>query len=418
MSDFLFIASDYKPKPGGIAAYLDSLARGLIALGNTVHVLGLIPPEDSQRLAFLESYAPWVSPFPVVYDKRPEGWFGNGCVSTLEILRCSSPVARRVLEKTSFFQGSVDAISKLEEFVAQNKPRMIVFGHLDIHQYPLVLFLRERGLPYGIIAHDVEVQRFPNKKNDLIRRGMMLKEAAWIAANSRHTKSLLEQWDIPAAKIKIVHPPISADAIDASSKTERCAGQRLQFNIATVCRIVRAKGIDVAIRALRVLIDRGIPCSYVVAGDGSERVILERLTVELGLQDSVHFAGPITEAEKWNLLRETDVFVMSSRVNPQIQHEGFGIAFIEAAAFGVPGVGSRGGGITDAIVDGETGLLVTEESHLELANALCALYQNPEKMHRMGVLARERARRHFSPTTVAAHFRKEVLQVTERDAQP
>jgi glycosyltransferase involved in cell wall biosynthesis len=414
MSDFLFIASDYKPKPGGIAAYLDSLARGLIALGNTVHVLGLVPPEDSQRLTFLESYAPWVSPFPVVYDKRPKGWFGNGCVSTLEILRCSSPVARRVLDKTSFFQGSVEAISKLEEFVAQNKPRMIVFGHLDIHQYPLVLFLRERGLPYGIIAHDVEVQRFPNKKNDLVRRGMMLKEAAWIAANSRHTKSILEQWNIPAAKIKIVHPPISADAIDASSDTVRSAGRKLQLNIATICRIVRAKGIDIVIRALKVLTERGISCRYVIAGDGSERAILETLTDELGLRRNVQFVGQITESEKWNLLRNTDVFVMSSRVNPQIQHEGFGIAFIEAAAFGVPGVGSRGGGIPDAIVDGETGVLVAEESHLELADALSALYSDPQKMHTMGLVARERARRHFSPTTVADHFRNEVLQVSER----
>jgi hypothetical protein len=64
MSRFLFIASDYKPKPGGIAAYLDSLARGLIALGDTVYILGLVSPED-KRIAFLERYEPWVSPFPM-----------------------------------------------------------------------------------------------------------------------------------------------------------------------------------------------------------------------------------------------------------------------------------------------------------------------------------------------------------------
>jgi glycosyltransferase involved in cell wall biosynthesis len=414
MSNLLFIASDYKPKPGGIAAYLDSLARGLIAVGNTVHVLGVIPPEDNQRMAFLENYEPWVSPFPVVYDKRPQNWLGNGCVSVLEILRCSSPTARRVLDGTSFFRSSAEAVAKLREFVTDNKSEFIVFGHLDLHHYPFVLFLKEQGLPYGIIAHDVEVQRFPGKKNDLIRRGMMLKEAAWVAANSRHTKSLLEKWDISAAKIKIIHPPISAEAISASSDTEHCPRRRRQLNITTVCRLVRAKGLDVAIRALRILSDRGIPYQYVIAGDGSERVFLEGFVDKLGLRDNVRFAGQITDAEKWLLLKNSDIFVMPSRVDPQSQHEGFGIAFIEAAAFGVPGVGSSAGGIPDAVIDGETGMLVPQECHEELAEALYFLYCNPEKMREMGSQARERARRQFSPTTVAAHFQKAVMEATER----
>ena len=414
MSKFLFIASDYKPKTGGIAAYLDSLAKGLIQIGNSVNVLGVISPEDKQRQAFLESYEPWVSPFPVLYDKRPNYWLGNSFVSVLEMLRCSSLMARRFLDGTPFFRSSSEATLQLRRFLAEYKPDMIVFGHLDLHQYPFALLLKERGFPFGIIAHDFEVHRFPGKPNDLFRRGMMLKEASWIAANSRHTKSLLEKWNISANKLKVIYPPISIEAMDASFALKSCTRIGPVLNIASVCRLVRAKGIDVAIRALRILSDRKIPYKYVIAGDGNERECLEALVDELGLRDSIHFAGQITDADKWHLLSSSHIFVMPSRVDPQIQHEGFGIALIEAAAFGVPGIGSSEGGIPEAIIDGETGLLVPQESPEQLADALCFLHSHPNELCGMGRRARERARRQFDPMTVAKLFQEAVMKGSEQ----
>ena len=86
------------------------------------------------------------------------------------------------------------------------------------------------------------------------------------------------------------------------------------------------------------------------------------------------------------------------------------IAFIEDVAFGIPGVGSKAGGIPDAIIHGETGLLVPQDSPEELAQTLIFLYENPEKRKSMGKTAKERARSQFSPTAVAAHFQKEVSE--------
>ena len=83
---YTFIASDYKPKPGGIAAYLDSLARGLINVGASVRVLAVIPAEDHARLTYLERYEAWVLPFPVTHDERPRNWVGYGVISVLEML--------------------------------------------------------------------------------------------------------------------------------------------------------------------------------------------------------------------------------------------------------------------------------------------------------------------------------------------
>ena len=198
-----------------------------------------------------------------------------------------------------------------------------------------------------------------------------------------------------------------------SSVKNRNDGDGLQIGLVTISRLVNGKGIDIVLRAMAILRAREIPVRYVIAGGGEARSFLEGLVMELGLRECVRFAGRITEAEKWELLRNSDVYVMPSRVDPFTHHEGFGISFIEAAAFGLPGIGSNGGGIPDAIIDGETGILVAQESPQEVAETLSFFYSNPETMRKMGSAARERARKLFSPITVAAQFHNEVMNFRE-----
>jgi phosphatidylinositol alpha-1,6-mannosyltransferase len=410
--NFLIVASDYKPKPGGRADYIDNLARGLIKCGNRTRVLAIVQPHQKERLAFLKQYEDWVIPFEMVYDKRPQNRVGNKLVSLLEILRCVSPTARRVLEKTPFFRPSADSIARLEKVLASENPSMIVFGHLDMRLYPLALFLLERGMPYGIIAHESEIYPFRNRRNELVRRGAMIRGAQWIAANSRHTKSLVEMWGLPAGKIKIVHPPISEEATSARVDAVRTRGTSDELQLVTICRLVKPKGIDTVLRALKILDTKGIPCRYVIGGEGVERRPLETLADELGLKTRVHFTGHLEDKEKWQLLQDSDVFVMPSRVDPKTQHEGFGIAFVEASAFGLPAVGSTQGGIPDAVLDGETGLLVPQDSPEELAEALAFLYNNPEKRMQMGRVGRERARTQFTPAAIAAQFQAEISKTS------
>ena len=407
MSRYLIIAADYKPNPGGIATYLDTLARGFIELGHTTKILAIVHPDDRKRMAFLENYEKWVVPFPMVYDERPKHWAADRLVSGLEIVRCASRPARRLLDRSSFFSASSSAVSLLRDTLTREEPSMVVFGHLYITFYPLVFALMDQNVPFGIIAHDSEIYRNRGRINNVVRKGMMLKKAAWIAANSRHTKSLLEAWGLASDKIMILHPPISAQAIIESNGAS-AVSDKGAYTLLTVCRLVRAKGIDIVLRALKRLSEQGIDFRYVVAGEGSERAALESLARELGIADRTQFVGYVEDEVKWSLLRSADVFVMSSRVNPREQHEGFGIAFVEAGAFGVPVVGSFAGGIPEAILDGKTGILVQPESPEKLADALELLYRNPKMRLEMGAAGKRRAQSQFSPKTVAARFQEEI----------
>ncbi|MGH9499081.1 MAG: oligosaccharide flippase family protein [Terriglobales bacterium] len=406
-TDILFIASDYKPNPGGIAAYLDGLIRGLRSFGIKAKVLALVESKETERLAFLRKYEDWVIPLEIAYDERPHNWLGNKATSLLEILRCKNSSIRKLLDKTRWFEQSSDSLYDIKDILEREKPAIIVIGHLDLKLYLVALHLRENRLPYGIIAHDAEIYFSKYRINDRVRRGMIVKGAKWIAANSRHTKSLVEAWGLAPEKIMIAHPPLSRQAINASHGPPRAASGDV-FTLVTVARIVRNKGIDVVLRALKILDRHHVPYRYVVAGDGPERAFLENLAVELGVQTNVHFAGWVSEEDKWRLLQSADVFVMPSHVNPSQQHEGFGIVFLEAAACGIPAIGSNAGGIPDAVVDGETGILVEPESPERLADALMFLHQNPEERKKMGEAGRERARSQFSPQAIAAHFQLEV----------
>lgn len=403
---FLFLSSDYKPMPGGVAEYLDTLARGLINLGHKVKVLAVAEKDEREKLEFLCNYEKWVIPFPITYDQRPGHRRGNYVVSMLEILRCLWPSSRRLLDKTSFFQASVTAVAQLAQILRREAPDVIVLGYLDPRLYPLFLHLQENNQAYGIIAHDFEVRKVL-KINDIVIRGGIIKGARWIVANSHHTARVLKSWRIAPSRIAIIHPPVSAKLLE-SANNNSVRDPKRPLEVVTVARLVSCKAIDIVLRALRILDSREIAYRYTIAGTGPERDYLEKIVVELGIGSKVEFVGYISDGEKRSLLRRSDVFVMVSRVRENEQHEGFGIGFMEAAACGIPSVGSRAGGIPEAVVEGETGVLVCPESEEELADALAFFASNPQIRQRMGMAAAERAARFFSPTVIATQFQNEV----------
>ena len=136
---------------------------------------------------------------------------------------------------------------------------------------------------------------------------------------------------------------------------------------------------------------------YLIAGDGPYRPDLERLTVALGLQDCVTFAGFVPDAELPALYAAADLFVQPSREamgNTAI--EGFGITLVEAGASGLPVIGGRTGGTGEAIADDDTGVLVDPYDPDALAAAMMRLLQDDAYARRLGAQARVRAEREFA----------------------
>ena len=194
-------------------------------------------------------------------------------------------------------------------------------------------------------------------------------------------------------RITVTHPGIDHAACTpppGGPGAERAAEPTLVY----VGRLKRYKGIDVVLRAVARLADRGQRIRFVIAGRGEDRERLEALAAELGIEALVDFRGYVSEDEKIALFRAAWANVYPS------PKEGWGITNVEAAACGTPSIASNAPGLRESVVDGETGRLVPHGDADAWAGAIRGLVDRPDRLREMGAAAvRHAARYTWEDTT-------------------
>ncbi|GLZ03481.1 glycosyl transferase family 1 [Actinomadura sp. NBRC 104412] len=166
--------------------------------------------------------------------------------------------------------------------------------------------------------------------------------------------------------------------------------------VVCVSRLVPRKGQDALIHAWpRVLKD--VPdAALLLVGGGPYRASLEKLAASLGVEDSVVFTGSVPWEELPAHYDAGDVFSMPCRTRRfGLDVEGLGIVYLEASATGLPVVAGDSGGAPDAVLDGETGVVVNGRSVAEVARALVDLLRDPGKARKMGEQGRAWVRREW-----------------------
>jgi glycosyltransferase involved in cell wall biosynthesis len=191
-----------------------------------------------------------------------------------------------------------------------------------------------------------------------------------------------------------------ASSVDAGALTPRRARAEMraalglapeEVAVLTLAALVPRKGVDLLLEALarQPAVQR---CVLLVAGEGPARAELEARAAELGLGERARFLG--ARDDKAELLAACDVFALASRA------EGLGVAALEAMAAGRPVLATRVGGLCEAVVEGETGLVVPSEDVAALAAALTRLAGDPALRARLGAAG---------PARVAAGFAAEGM---------
>jgi phosphatidylinositol alpha-1,6-mannosyltransferase len=169
--------------------------------------------------------------------------------------------------------------------------------------------------------------------------------------------------------------------------------------------------MDVLIEAVNRLAPSYPDLVVAIGGDGRERRHLERLAAD-SLAD-VRVLGRVSDDDRAALLGSADVFVMACRNRwGGLEQEGFGIVFLEAAAFAVPQVAGDSGGAPEAVLDGTTGLVVADPSDPgEVAEAIRTLLADPSLRRRMGRAARKRVQESFDTDVLASRLAEALAGV-------
>lgn len=261
----------------------------------------------------------------------------------------------------------------------------------------------------AVILHGGELSRFESQPRLQRAFCWMLNRLDRVVVNSLYTERQFVRLGLRAEKVIVLTPGVDADKIAASagdsSELSCSRGASQAVRLLTVGTLVRRKGHDMVLRALAHLAPRYERLGYVVVGDGPNRCALEALASELRVSDRVRFLGRLADGETYREMAKCDVFVMPCRLlKERFGEEGFGIVFLEAAALGKPVVAGRSGGAPEAVVDGDTGILVDPESVVSLAQALERLILDGDLRGRLGAAGLLRVRKSFQWTNRVDDF--------------
>jgi len=262
---------------------------------------------------------------------------------------------------------------------------------------------------YIVFVHGNDLLRplaFPITKLAL---RLVLNNAQSVVANSRFTRNLTLSCGTAENKTVIIHPGVDTITFsplqDAAVQRRRLGFSGKKIILTVVARLEKRKSIDVCIEAVSLLRMKGIDVKYLIVGEGAEREFLENKAKQKNITEHVSFLGKKPLHVLRTLYGIADVFLLPSRYIPdEGDVEGFGIVFAEAAACGVPSVGTNCGGIPDVIRNNSTGILIDSINAETVANTLEYLLVHKDVHDRMSKRCLEIMRQEFDISVARRKF--------------
>ena len=270
----------------------------------------------------------------------------------------------------------------INEFLKENKVQGIIADHWK--SLELIKTIKKK---YCLI-HGKEINHpkgsFQNKK--IVK---VLNNVEKVIANSEYTKNLAINIGVDQTKIVVINPGVNP-AMELNKKSLDKVESLLKIKtprLITVSRFDKRKNHEKVLMALRNLKQIYPNIVYICIGYGEEEENIKELVNELDLGTQVMFFKDISQDLKNALVAKSNVFVMPSIIHKK-SVEGFGIAYVEAAQYGVASLGGKDGGASDAIQHDKTGLICDGNNLEDIYSSLHSMIENKKYME-LGKNAKE-----------------------------
>lgn len=224
----------------------------------------------------------------------------------------------------------------------------------------------------------------------VLKRAELRGRGTLFIAVSEFIRSRVLELGFPAERTRVHYI-----GVDTASFEPRVENDDNPPTVLHVARLVEKKGTRYLLDAFAAIAAKHPRARVVVIGDGPLRGALEQHAATLGIGARVHWLGAVPHADVRARLSRASVFCLPSCTAADGDAEGLGLVLLEAAASGVPVVGTLHGGIPEAVIHGATGYLVPERDPSRLADALDALLSSSDLRRRLGAEARRFAQRRF-----------------------
>ncbi len=369
----LLLNYEYPPFGGGAGVATEALARGLARRGMMVEVI-TAGEESSEHSELLWDGAAENEGLLTVHRVAVKrvGVHQAGMRAALGYLRGALPLVRRRLRERPY--------DVVHFFFSLPTAAMLPF--LDLGETPVVVSLRGSDVP-GYDPHQRGLERAHRILRPLTR---------WIWRRATRVVAVCEslgrqaQQTLPGLAYSVIQNGVDLGRFRPRANGRAAPNPRIRC--LAVSRLVERKGLDDLIRAFARL-ERG-RYELEIVGGGADEQTLRAMVEDLGLDELVHFAGPLDRVRTAARYRDADIFTLAS------WEEAFGNSFAEALASGLPVVGTNVGGIPELVEHGRNGVLVQPRDPETLAAAIRFLGERPELRAEMGRRNRAHAEANLS----------------------
>ena len=258
----------------------------------------------------------------------------------------------------------------INEFIRENKIDGIIADH-----WKSLELIKTSKKKYCLI-HGKEINHLKGSSQNK-RVVNVLNNVEKVIANSEYTKKLAIEIGVNENKIIVINPGVDlVKKIDKKTLDKVASLLKVKTpRLITVSRFDKRKNHEKIIMALRNLKQIYPNIVYICIGYGKEEENLKKLVKELDLDAQVMFFKDISNDLKNALVAKSDIFVMPSIIHKK-SVEGFGIAYVEAAQYGIPSLGGKDGGAADAIDHQKTGLICDGNSLDDIYSSINTMLEN------------------------------------------
>lgn len=272
----------------------------------------------------------------------------------------------------------------------QQHRAQLIHAHFAVDAYQVLPTARQLDLPLVTTLHgfDVTTHRghfLRSRKPSLMRFALgmekLQRQGDHFICVSEFMRDEALKAGYPAERLQVHYMGI--DPRPFTTASHEGAPQILH-----VARLVDKKGTTYLIDAFAQLAQRHPDATLVILGDGPLRATLQAQVAQHGLQGRVEFAGAVPHRTVRERMAQASVLALPSVTAESGDSEGLGLVLLEAAASGLPVVGTLHGGIPEAVSNGNSGYLVPERDAAQLAAALDTLLSDAQLRRRMGAAGR------------------------------